>query len=83
MAFHSAKQFMQMLTPQVFSREKFLEMAAAKKEPHASQVTLVNGSPLNLRIGGAKDAALVKAMIGLLPKPKAKPLSSPFEEAQW
>ena len=83
MAFRSASEFMQMLTPQVFRRDKFLEMVAAKKEPHASEYSLLKGSALNMRLGGAGDAALAKAMIGMLPKPKAKPLSSPFEEAQW
>ena len=35
-------------------------MAKAKKELHASEVTLLKGSPLNVRVGGAGDAALVK-----------------------
>ena len=83
MAFQSPSRFMQMLTPQVFTKAKFLEMVAAKQEPHASQFTLLKGSALNIRLGGAGDAALARAMIGMLPKPKAKPLSSPFEEAQW
>ncbi|HEX8340045.1 MAG TPA: 2-C-methyl-D-erythritol 4-phosphate cytidylyltransferase [Tepidisphaeraceae bacterium] len=42
----------------------------------------IEGSPLNLRCGQA-SAGLMKAMIGLLPKPKVKAPSSPFEEAQW
>lgn len=79
----SASDFVQLLTPQVFTRQAFGRMAQEKVEPHASQWTLVNGSPLNLRVSGNADASLAKAMIGLLPKPKVKPLSSPFEEAQW
>ena len=62
---------------------KFAEMAAGGKELHPSQVKLVKGSPLNVRVGGRGDATLVKAMINMLPKPKVKPPSSPFEEAQW
>ena len=35
------------------------------------------------RGGTGLGLTLVKAMINLLPKPKVKPPSSPFEEAQW
>ena len=83
MAFHAASKYLQLLTPQVFSRKKFEEIAAGRKEPHASEFTLIAGSPLNVRVGGSADAGLAKAMIGMLPKPKAKPLSNPFEEARW
>ncbi len=83
LAIHPASRFLQLLTPQVFSRAKFLEIVAAKQEPHASQFSILRGSPLNVRLSGAGDASLVRAMIGLLPKPKVKPPSSPFEEAQW
>lgn len=83
MAFQSPTRFMQILTPQVFTNAKFMEMVAARQEPHASQFTLLKGSALNIRLGGSGDAALGRAMIAMLPKPKAKPLSSPFEEAQW
>ncbi len=83
MAFHSPRGFMQLLTPQVFTKEKFLELAKAKREAHASEVTLLKGSPLNIRVGGSGDAGLVSAMLKMLPKPKVKPPTSPFEEAQW
>jgi 2-C-methyl-D-erythritol 4-phosphate cytidylyltransferase len=87
LAFHRPGEFMNLLTPQVYSRPKFLELAgatgAAAKEIHPSQLTLVKGSPLNLRLGGPGDAGLLKTMLGMLPKAKVKPLSSPFEEAQW
>jgi len=83
MAYHLPSSFMQLLTPQAFSKQKFLEMAKSKTEVHPSQLVLVKGSPLNVRIGGAGDGGFVKAMIGMLPKPKMKALSSPFEEAQW
>ncbi len=82
MAFHQASKFMQMVTPQVFKKEKFLELAKSKSEPHASEVTLLKGSPLNLRVSSG-DTSTVRAMINLLPKAKIKPPSSPFEEAQW
>lgn len=87
LALHRPGSFMNLLTPQVYSKAKFLELAGgpagSAKEIHPSQLTLVKGSPLNLRVGGSGDAALIKTMIGMLPKAKVKPLSSPFEEAQW
>jgi 2-C-methyl-D-erythritol 4-phosphate cytidylyltransferase len=87
LAMHRPAAFMNLLTPQVYSRAKFLELAggpgAAAKEIHPSQLTLVKGSGLNLRVGGAGDAGLIKTMLAMLPKAKVKPLSSPFEEAQW
>ena len=82
-AVHLAPRFMHLLTPQAYSKQKFAEMAAAGGEPHPSQLTVVKGSALNVRIGGAGDASLARAMINMLPKPKVKAPSSPFEEAQW
>jgi hypothetical protein len=46
-------------------------------------VTLVKGSSLNVRAGGPGEGSLIKTMLNMLPKPKIKPPSSPFEEAQW
>lgn len=83
MAVHPASRYQQLLTPQAFGKAKFLEIAAAKQEPHPSQFAIVKGSPLNVRLGGAGDAGLVRALMTLLPKPKIKAASSPFEEAQW
>jgi 2-C-methyl-D-erythritol 4-phosphate cytidylyltransferase len=82
-AAHLATRFVQLLTPQAFTRDKFLELAKNKSEPHASQLHLVKGSPLNVRVGGSADAGFVKQMIAMLPRPKVKAPSSPFEEAQW
>ena len=82
-AWHLAPRFMHVLTPQAYSKQKFAEIASTGSEPHASQVTPVKGSGLNVRIGGGGDASLAKAMINMLPKPKVKAPSSPFEEAQW
>ena len=75
-------EFMQLLTPQVFTKEKFLQLAKSKQEPHASELFLLKGSPLNVRVT-SPDAGTVNALIKILPKPKVKPPSSPFEEAQW
>ena len=83
MAFHPPGRFVQLLTPQAFSRERFLKMAETETEVHASEMTLLKGSPLNVRISGSGEAGLTKALIGMLPKPKAKGPLTPFEEAQW
>jgi 2-C-methyl-D-erythritol 4-phosphate cytidylyltransferase len=83
MAFHLAPHYMHLLTPQVFLKAKFAEMAASGKELHPSQTTILKGSSLNIRLGGSGDASLAKAMINMLPKAKVKPMNSPFEEAQW
>jgi len=83
LAFHMPSQYMQLLTPQVFSIAAFKEMAGSKKEPHASKYKLIKGSPLNVRAGGPGDERMVKTMLGMLPKPKMKGPNNPFEEAQW
>jgi len=82
-AFHPPSRFVQLLTPQAYTREKFLEMAKTRAEVHPSQITLLKGSPLNVRVAGPGDAALVKAMLNMLPKPKVRGPENPFEEAQW
>jgi len=83
MAFRSPAEYMQLLTPQVFAKAKFMEMASSQKELHPSQIKLIKGSGLNIRVGTSADAALAKSMLGMMPKPKIKAPSSPFEEAQW
>jgi 2-C-methyl-D-erythritol 4-phosphate cytidylyltransferase len=83
LAYRRAAEFMALLTPQAFSKAKFEQMAKSGKDLHASEASLVKASPLNVRVGGGVDAGFVKAMIAMLPKPKMKPPSSPFEEAQW
>jgi 2-C-methyl-D-erythritol 4-phosphate cytidylyltransferase len=81
MAYRAASEFAQILTPQAFSKEKFAQIAKSKADLHASELTLLKGSPLNVRISGG-EASIVNAMIKMLPKAKTKALS-PFEEAQW
>ncbi len=82
MAFHLPQNYMHLLTPQAFDRKTFDELAQTKVETHPSKVTLVKGSPLNVRLGGPGDATIAKALMGLLPKPKVKS-AGPFDEAQW
>jgi len=83
LAYHLAPSFMQLQTPQAFSKAKFLEMASSGHEIHPSQIGIVKGSPLNIRVGGGGDAGIAKVMINMLPKPKVKGPMTPFEEAQW
>jgi 2-C-methyl-D-erythritol 4-phosphate cytidylyltransferase len=82
-AYHLPGNYMQLATPQVFQRERFIKFASSKIEPHPSEIKLLKGSPLNVRVGGGGDVSLAKAMINMLPKPKIKAPNSPFEEAQW
>ena len=83
LAVHSISRFMQLLTPHCYSRKKFEEVASTKQEIHASQLQIVKGSGLNVRVGGAGDVSLVKAMLNMLPKRKVTGPNNPFEEAQW
>ena len=82
-AVHPADRFVQLLTPQVYSKAKFMEIVSGRQALHPSQMRLLKGSPLNVRLAGSGDVTLVRAMLNLLPKPKVKPPTSPFEEAQW
>jgi hypothetical protein len=74
-------EFMLQLSPMIVARQRFTDLAGGR-EIHASELTLVRGSALNIRINPG-EASLAKAMLNLLPKPKAKALTNPFEEAQW
>jgi 2-C-methyl-D-erythritol 4-phosphate cytidylyltransferase len=83
LAYHLPTSFVNLVTPWAFNRATFLEMASSGQQVHPSKLTLIKGSPLNLRIGGSGEAGMAKALLSMLPKPKVKPPSSPFEEAQW
>jgi 2-C-methyl-D-erythritol 4-phosphate cytidylyltransferase len=81
--YHHADHFLNLLTPQLFTRDRFNQMAESKQEVPPAETALLKASPLNLRLSGPGDAALLKTMLSLLPKPKKNPLNNPFEEAQW
>lgn len=83
LAFRAAGEFMAWLSPQIVSRKVFEAWATSGQMPHASKWMLVRGSPLNMRVNGAGDAGLAKTMLNMLPKPKLKAPTTPFEEAQW
>jgi 2-C-methyl-D-erythritol 4-phosphate cytidylyltransferase len=83
LAFHPASKFMQVVTPWVYRKEIFLDLTKSRREPAAADVTFLKGSSLNLRITGASDAGMAKAMLAMLPKPKMRPAENPFDEAQW
>ncbi len=82
LAYQLPSNRMHLLTPQAFDRATFDELARTKAPTHPSRLTLVTGSPLNVRLGGPGDAAIGKAFLALLPKPKVR-AASPLEEAQW
>ncbi len=81
-AVFAADQFMQLLTPQAFSRKSIEQIAATGQELPIDQITLLKGSPLNIRVAGPGDAKLAQAMLSMLPMPKKGALGA-FEEAQW
>jgi 2-C-methyl-D-erythritol 4-phosphate cytidylyltransferase len=81
-AMHPASSYYGLLAPQAFAMKAFHEICDKKSELHASRLHIVKGSPLNIRVGPG-DASLAKALLNVLPKAKAKPLTNPFEEAQW
>ncbi|MGD0137825.1 MAG: 2-C-methyl-D-erythritol 4-phosphate cytidylyltransferase [Tepidisphaeraceae bacterium] len=82
-ALRSGQRFQQVVTPWVFRKDKFLEMAKNRRDPAAGEMWLLRSSPLNVRLSQAADVSMVKAMISLLPKPRIKASDNPFEEAQW
>lgn len=82
-AYQLPSRFAQLVTPQAYAKTKFTAMAESGQDVHASEVTLLKGSPLNQRLSHGGETSLIKAMINMLPKPKIKAPSSPFEEAQW
>ena len=82
MAYHFPRSFVQLQTPQAFSKAKFLEMAASGRELH----------PLRPDIGrrflvecpawrSGRWALLLGGDAEFLPKAKMKSSSGPFEEA--
>ena len=81
-ACYSPTHYMQLLTPQLYSKQEFTAMAKSKQDIHPSKLKLLKASPLNIRIAGPGDEKVAKSMLGLLPKKKIA-ASSPFEEAQW
>ena len=72
-----------LLYPQAYTRAIFDEWLAKGYDAILSRVEPRESSPLNVRVNGAADAGMLKAMLALLPKPAAKASSNPFEEAQW
>lgn len=82
-AVHTPSSHVQLVMPMVMTRQKFVDAANSKTEPHVSEWHLMKGSPFNLRVGGASDVGMVKAALAQLPKPKSKGPLTPFEEAQW
>ncbi len=81
-------------TPQVFRREMLLD-AYAKREGFVAtddaqlverlgeKVTIVPGSPLNLKITTQDDLRLAEQTLKVLPKPKLEGPAHPFADDMW
>lgn len=69
--------------PQVFSKRTFDEVIAKGFDAVLSRIVPVESSALNVRANAGSDASFIKAAINLLPKPKSKASTNPFDEAQW
>lgn len=82
LAEHTPGQHALLLSPQVYERGRFMEMASGKRPLHASEWTLVVGSPLNVRMGGTGDEKFLRGLMGMLPAKKVTD-RNPFEEARW
>lgn len=81
-------------TPQVFRRELLIEAYAKRKAPATDDaqlveqlvkpVTIVQGSPLNIKITTKEDLRLAEQILKVLPKPKPEGFSHPFAgEDMW
>jgi len=82
-------------TPQVFRRELLMKAYAARRGQIATddaqlvewlgeKVTVVEGSPLNLKITTKDDLKLAEAALRALPKPKLGGTGNPFaEDDMW
>ncbi len=82
-------------TPQVFRRELLLEAYAQRKDFRATDdaqlverlgqsVTVVHGSPVNLKIATKEDLRLAEQALKALPKPKLKGPIHPFaDDDMW
>ncbi len=79
----SGRSLRNLVWPQVFSKKIFDEILAKGFDSVMSRITPVDSSALNQRINAGNEAGIIKSAIGLLPKPKTKASTNPFDEAQW
>ena len=78
-----AKSLRHPVWPRAFTKTIFDELVAKGPDAVQSRLEPMESSPCNLRVNGANEAGLLKAMLALLPKPKLKASTNPFDEAQW
>jgi 2-C-methyl-D-erythritol 4-phosphate cytidylyltransferase len=69
--------------PIVFRRDALDAFARSGFDAIAGRLALVPGSPLNVRVDSDRDASLAKQMLAIIPKPRSKGPTNPFEEASW
>lgn len=77
------KTLRNLVWPQVFSKRVFDEILAKGFDAVMSRIHPVESTPLNQRINAGNEAGMIKSLIAMLPKPKTKASSNPFDEAQW
>jgi 2-C-methyl-D-erythritol 4-phosphate cytidylyltransferase len=81
-------------TPQVFRRQLLLDAYAARSDPPATddaelverlghRVTVVTGSPINMKIATKEDLRLAAYALKALPKPKILGGQHPFDDEMW
>lgn len=79
----SGKSMRQLFWTFAFKRKVFEEMLKSGLGAIHSRLHLLDAHPLSIRVNSSSDASVARAHINLLPKPKAKGPTNPFEEAQW
>ena len=80
-------------TPQVFRRELLLEAYAARKagatddaqlvEATGATVTIVEGSPLNIKLTTREDLKLAEQVLKVLPQPKVGGVNPFADDDLW
>lgn len=79
----TAKSQRQLLTPWCLKRDVFEQLIKTGPTGVLSRLVPLESSPVNVRVSGGADASIARALLPLVPKPKPKAASNPFEEAQW
>ncbi len=79
----AAKSLRQLLTPWCLKRDVFEQLVKTGPMGVLSRLVPLESSPINVRVGGSADGSIARALLPLVPKPKPKASTNPFEEAQW
>jgi 2-C-methyl-D-erythritol 4-phosphate cytidylyltransferase len=77
------KSLRSLVTPMVFTKKALEEFAHKGVDSLLSRITPFESTALNVRVNAGNESGMLKSLIALLPKPKMKGPSNPFEEASW